>query len=139
MAVQRGNAASVLDTTGLAVPDIYFHLVLILLFLFLSQLLFNFFSAVQVYVSWACLCFPLVYLLVLYFSFSFAFFFLLLPFPWCSSLLLTKTLKNYTITTQTSLIIKRENIILIKQSQNKCMYSTIIMYKINVTIERGEN
>ena len=66
VAVQRGNAASVLGTTGLAVSRI--------LPFFLSSLLFlNFFISVaffswRIYVSLACLCFvcfPLVYLLVL--------------------------------------------------------------------------
>ena len=51
VAVQMGNAASVLGTTGLAVPD--------------TSIIFFF---CRIYVSLACLCFicfPLVYLLVL--------------------------------------------------------------------------
>ena len=89
VAVQRGNAASVLGTTGLAVQILPFFLSSLLLFIFLllSQLLF-FFSVVFMFLWRAYVLF--VFPLFIYLSCSSRFplpfspFFLLIPFPWCS-------------------------------------------------------
>ena len=93
VAVQRGNAASVLGTTGLAVRILPFFLSSLLLFIFLllSQLLILF-SVVFMFLwrAYVLFVFPLFIYLCCSSRFTLPFspFFLLLPFPWCSLLLL---------------------------------------------------